>query len=279
MSDRKVTAQYARWIWAACLIVLSTSCLFAADQSLAEKAWNILDTGLHDDKKIDNRIQAVLALGVIPNNKKALDAAEQALDDPNGDVSRAAITALADMDARSSLPKIKALIDRADAKTVVTIAAALNQFKDPEAYDLYYELLTGKRKDGGSVLDGLRDKKGLEKMGAQTVIGFLPLGGIANGTYGYLKQNGAGRANLDLTAINALQQDPDPRVEKALIDASFEGKQSVQVAALRALAKRGDPMPIDSIESLIYSDKADVRYTAAATIVHLVNAQPRQRPS
>jgi HEAT repeat protein len=276
VADKKVIRKHTRRIWPIYSILLTVPLLFATDQSVANKAWAVLEAGLHD-KKTENRIQAVLALGLIPSNKKAIDAAERALDDPNANVCRAAITALADMGAKGSLPKIKALLNRSDAKTVVTIAAALNKFKDPEAYEIYYEVLTGKRKGGGSIVDGIKDKKALEKMGVESAIGIAPFGGVATGAYGYFKQNGSAQSNLDVTAVNALEQDPDQRVEKTLIDVSFNDKEPVQVAALHALAKRGDPSAVQAIEPAMYSDKAVIRYAAAATIVHLLDPRPKQR--
>ena len=92
----------------------------------------------------DKRAQAVLALGLITGDKRAIEAAEKALADPDPDVCSAAVTALADMDSKASLLKIKALIDHSNAKVIVAIAAALTKFKDPEGYELYYEVLTGK---------------------------------------------------------------------------------------------------------------------------------------
>jgi HEAT repeat protein len=43
----------------------------------------------------------------------------------------------------------------------------------------------------------------------------------------------------------------------------------VQAAALEALAKRGDPSGLPAIERYMTDDKAAVRFTAAAAVVHL----------
>jgi HEAT repeat protein len=180
------------------------------------------------------------------------------------------------LNSKSSLPKIKALLGHADAKTVVAIAAVLTKLKDPEGNEIYYEIVTGQRKGGGSILDGIKDKKALETMGVQSAIGFLPGGGEATGAYDYLKRNGSANAALDVTAVTALAEDPDPEVKKALVQACFGGKEVVEAAALRALAKRGDPSVINEIEPAMYSDNPLVRYTAAAAIVHLEDVRARQ---
>ena len=41
----------------------------------------------------------------------------------------------------------------------MAIAAVLKKSYDPEGYEIYYEILTGKRKGSGSILDGIKDKK------------------------------------------------------------------------------------------------------------------------
>jgi HEAT repeat protein len=179
------------------------------------------------------------------------------------------------MNSKASLPKIKALISHSDAKTVVAIAAVLKKFKDPEGYEIYYQLLTGKRKGGGSIYDGIKDRKSLEKMGVETAIGFAPFGGAATGAYDYFKQNGSSHSELSVTAVSALADDPDPVAEKALVQASFGGKEVVQVTALRALAKRGDPTVVKDIEPAMCSDKSMISYTAAATILHLQNLRAK----
>ena len=240
------------------------------DQSVMDKAWTILQAGL-SDKSADKRAQTVSAVGIIPGDKRAIETAEKALDDPSSDVRRAAVIALGQMNSTASLPRIKSLLGHSDAKTIVAIAAVLKKFDDPEGYDIYDQILTGKRKDGGSLLDGLKDGKSLEKMGAETAVGFLPFGGVATGAYDYLKQNGSSRSQVFETAATALADDRDPLAKEALVQAALSGKQAVQVAALRALATRADPTVVTDIEPAMYSDKPLIRYTAAAVILHLLD--------
>ena len=223
---------------------------------------------------------AVTALGLMPRDKKAADAAEHALQDTDGNVRRAGIGALAEMNSRASLPKIKALIDKADGKTIVAIAAALKKLNDPEAYDIYYQILTGKRKGGGSIFDGIKDKKALETIGVEAAIGFIPFSGVGTGAYNYLKQNSSARANLNVVAVDALADEPgrDPAVDKALVQAAFDEKALVQIAAFHALAKRGDPAVISDLEPAMDSAKPLVSYTAAATILHLEGMRQTRSP-
>jgi HEAT repeat protein len=111
-------------------------------------------------------------------------------------------------------------------------------------------------------------------MGAEEALGFVPFGSIGVGAYDYFKKNGA--SNVNAEAASALAQDRDPASEKALIQASFSGKEVVQLAALRALAKRGHPAVVKDIETAMYSEKSLIRYTAAATVI-LTNLRSKRR--
>jgi len=258
-------------------LVLGIPCpsLVAAGQSLRDEAWATLDAGLQD-KSVDKRAEALAALGVGAGDARALKTLEECLKDPKPEIRTAAVAALGDMNAKSSLPKIKALLSYSDAKTTLVIAAVLKKLGDPEGFEIYNELVTGERKDGRKLTDGVKDKKGLEKMGAETAIGFVPFGGVATGAYDYLSANSKSAANTYVIAVNALAEDPDPQVKKALVQAAFGGKVPVRVAALRALAKRGDPTVVNDIKPAMHSDKAVVSYTAAAAILHLLAPdQPR----
>ena len=258
-------------------LVLGTPCpsLAAAGQSLRDEAWGILDAGLQD-KSVDKRAEALAALGVAAGDARALKTLEECLQDPKPEIRTVAVAALGDMNAKASLPKIKALLSYSDAKTTLAVAAVLKKFGDPEGFEIYNELVTGERKDGQKLTDGIKDRKGLEKVGAETAIGFVPFGGVATGAYDYISRNSTSAANAYVIAVNALAEDPDPQVNKALVRVAFGGKVPVRVAALRALAKRGDTTVLNDIEPAMHSDKAVVSYTAAAAILHLL--APGQTP-
>ncbi len=256
-----------------CILSLFAAGLLTAQQS-TRKAWTILDSGVHDSSAA-KRAQAVSTLGLIVRDPKAAETAERALEDSNSDVQKAAIAALGEMGSRASLPKIKALLRRSDARNLVAIAAALKKLNDPLGYEIYYEILTGRRKTGGSIFAGLENRKTLEKMGFEEAVGFIPFGGIGLGAYDYIKQN-TGSSDVDAAAATALALDPDPATEKALVQASFGGKEIVQLAALRALAKRGDPTGAKQIEPAMYSGNSLVSYTAAAVVVQLSSLSARR---
>ena len=242
----------------------------AAEPSIQQAAWEVLDAGLHD-KSPDKRARAVTALGLMARDKKGIQEAENALNDKDPKVVRAAIGALGEMDSAASLPRIKPLISQPDGKTVLAAAAFLKKFRDPDGYEIYYEVLTGKRKDGGSIFDGLKDKKGIEVMGVEAAIGVLPFGGIGTGAYEYVMQNGSSHADASVAAAEAIAEDRDPLAKKALVQAVLMGKKPVQLAALRALAKRGDPSVVEEIRPALHSGQPLISYTAAAAVLHLAH--------
>jgi len=108
VSYRGVAAEHTLRISHICFTFLTGCRLFAAEQSIADKAWTILQTGLRD-KNAAKRAEAVSALGLIAGDKTAVAMTEHALQDSKPDVRRAAVTALGDMNWRASLPNIKAL--------------------------------------------------------------------------------------------------------------------------------------------------------------------------
>jgi HEAT repeat protein len=118
----------------------------AADASLTDtqqhQAWDILQAGV-SDKSAARRTQAVLALGLLPGNQKAVDAAEGALDDKEPAVRAAAATALGQMNSTSSIPKLRKMLSDKQASVVLATAHALRALNDPVAYEVFYEVLTG----------------------------------------------------------------------------------------------------------------------------------------
>jgi HEAT repeat protein len=249
---------------------LLVGCLFLRAEEIHTRAWTILQTGT-EMKSSEKRAQAVMALGLIPGNPRAVEMAEYALQDSKPEVRRAAIVALGEMNSETSIPKIKALLEdpkSSDVKTVVAIAAVLKQFNDPVGYKIYGEIVSGQRKCG-SLLDGIKDKKARKTMAIEEGLTFVPFASYGVGAYMYFKQNNTANANVRATAAAALETDVDPSVEALLVDASLDGKEVVRVAALRALAKRGTPAVIEQIAPTMYSEKLRVRYTAAAALIHL----------
>jgi HEAT repeat protein len=80
-------------------------------------------------------------------------------------------------------------------------------------------------------------------------------------------------------AASNLVSEPDSRTAAALVNATHNRNWVVRVAALEAIAERGDSTDSNTIEPLLQDSKLEVKYTAAATIVRLGSrAEPAGTP-
>jgi len=242
-----------------------------------QQAWDLLQAGAHAEKKQD-RAAAVHATRLIRKNVRARQIAEQALKDDAPEVRAAAAAALGDMESRRSIPKLKAATDDKDPAVALAAAHSLLQLNDPEGYAIYYEILTGERKAGKGLLAqaaAYKDPKKLAEIGFEEGIGFIPFAGIGWRAVKMAKQNGASPARA--IAADVLAKDRDPETTKALVNAAGDKNWIVRAAALEALAKRGDPSVLDSVELYLLDAEGEVKYTAAAATVRLIAIKESER--
>jgi HEAT repeat protein len=68
-----------------------------------------------------------------------------------------------------------------------------------------------------------------------------------------------------------LHKQKSTKLGQALVQASSDKSWIVKTAALEALAKRGDPLYLDSVVSAMADDNTSVRCTAAAAVIRLSN--------
>jgi HEAT repeat protein len=243
-------------------------------QQSVDAAWNILKYGF-DDKSPEQRTKAAHALGLLQNNARAQTMVETALTDANAEVRASACTALGQMDAKSSIPKLHHALKDSQLKVVIAAANSLYIFKDPIAYDIYYTLLTGERKGPGllkSQMDTLKDKKQLEKMVLETGIGFIPFGGMGYEAYKTITKNDS--SLIRVAAVGKLATDPDPKTTQALGKACSDKDWRVRVAVVETIAKRGNPELLFSLTPLLYDNSDDVRYESAAAVIRLSTPPP-----
>jgi len=244
----------------------------AAPETGIEVAWGLILSGLHSPNS-DERVAAVRVLGLLSNDHDASDLAEGALADKKSAVRSAAATALGQMRSTGSIPKLKQVLDDKEISVVLAAARALDEMKDPEGYEIYYEILTGERKSSAGFIAQqtaiLHDPKKLAQMGFEQGIGFIPYAGMGWDAVQVILKNDS--SPIRAAAASMLANDPDPDTAKALVKAVRDNNWIVRVAAIEAIAKRGDGSLRISIEPSMYDPKREVRYTAAATVVHLVD--------
>ena len=250
--------------------------------SFRERAWEILHAGLAFEGT-EKRVKAITALGLMKGNSEAEKLATDALNDSKGDVRAAAATALGAMQARRAKPDLEAALDDNEPAVVLAAANSLLLLKDTNfAYDVYYGVLTGTMRTNNGVVKEqikeqmkiLHDKKKIAELGLEQGVGFIPYGGLGYGVVKTLVKND--NSPVRAAAAKKLAHDPDPVTAKALVDATQDKNWLVRVAALEAVAERGDRSLISKVAPSLDDDKDDVRYTAAACIARL-SALPAKR--
>lgn len=237
----------------------------SSKNNLRQQAWTVLHTGATAEKSTD-RAAAVNATGLLRDDPRARKIAETALQDDAPEVRSTAAAALGEMHARSSIPKLRAALDDKDVAVALAAAHALLQLKDDAGYAVYYEILTGERKGGKGVLAeaaAYEDPKKLAELG----IGFIPYAGLGWGAYKMIKKDDASPARA--AAAIVLAEDRDQKTTDALVNAAGDKNWIIRSAALAALARRGDPSVLDTIELYLSDQEGDVKYKAAAATLRL----------
>ena len=256
-------------------LVLIACAAFAQAQAPADRAWKILSEGAQD-KSYEKRGKVMHALALIPGDARAQTAAEAALKDSREEVRAAAAEALGVMGAKGSAPKLKLALN--DQATAVVFAAtnALFVLGDPDAYRVYYAVVTGKKKTGDPLVESqmkmLKDPKALTHLGIEAGIGFVPFGGVSYKVFKMATDDAV--SPVRAAAAAKLSKDPDPKSAEALADITKDPKWLVRAAAAGAIAHRGDPSLLSTLLPLLGDDNDVVRFNAAAAIVHLSTPSP-----
>jgi len=242
------------------------------------KAWAVLHRGLKSDKVL-HRLLSVRSLSLMRHDPKAVEFAEQALDDRDRHVRAAAAETLGQLQSQSSVPKLRGALHDREILVVLAAAHSLYLLKDPSAFPVYYAILMGDRKGSEglveSQLDRLHDPRQLMQMGFEEGIGFVPYGGM--GYEAYRQIRGHDPSAVRAVAARSLARDPDPVSEDALMQVALsDNSEPVRLAALDALAERDDRRPIERLVRNLSETRLAVRYRTAAVILHL--SQTRIRP-
>ena len=239
-------------------------------ESKRDEGWNILQMNIIE-KSTEKRVIAVHVLALLPGDARALGLAQKAATDDKPEVRVAAATALGQLHGKGSVAILQKLLSDAEPSVVLAAANALMPSKDPAAYAVYYEFLTGERKaNKGMVKEQmkiLRDPKKMAELGVEQGMGFIPFAGIGLAAFQTLHTDDV--SPIRAAAAKMLANDPDPASGKALVEESADKSWLVRTAALEAIAKRGDPKLLDGIVPAMKDDNTSVRCTAAAAVIRL----------
>lgn len=244
-------------------------------RSLTENAWQLLLDGTKEPHT-SKRATAVRVLSLLTGQSRAIKIATEALDDDKYQVRVAGALSLGELQAKSAIPKLREALSDKEPVVVLAAAHSLVQMKDSDAYEVYYEILTGERRGNKGLvageLDTLKDPKKMAMLGFQEGIGFVPFAGIGYTAIRTIMKDDS--SPIRAAAAKTLAEDKDPTAAKALTHAATDDRNElVRTAALDALARRGDPSVIDDIAPALLDDKDSVKYTAAAAILRLTQLQ------
>ena len=242
----------------------------AAAKGPKQKAWQMLQAGA-TAKSTGERATAVRVLGLIQNDRQAVELAEKALQDEQAPVRAAAATALGQMGSKGSIPKLKEALKDQAVEVVMAATHSLRALGDATAYEVYYAVLTGERKSGAGLVEHqkqmLKDPKKMAQFGFEQGLGFVPFASVGYGVVKAVRRDDTSPVRAG--AAKVLASDPDPRSGQALVEAATDKSWIVRAAALDALARRGDASLLEAIVAKMSDENDAVRYTAAAAVVRL----------
>lgn len=236
-----------------------------------EHAWQVLRAGLAE-KRAARRILAVEALSLLSDNHRATAFALDALKDKDRKVRAAAAVVLGQQRAKDAIPALKSALNDRDIAVNLAAAHSLLLLKEPVAYEVYYAVLMGDKKTGDGLIQSqlrrVEDPKQLAEIGVSEGVGFVPFGGMGYEAYRTIKRRDSSPVREN--AARYLAADPDPMAKDALIQTAVADKnESVRLAALDALAQRGDPSCIQRLTRNLSDKKLSVSSRTAAVILHL----------
>jgi HEAT repeat protein len=262
------------------VLTLLTAACYA--QTATNSSWAVLEAGL-GQKSSSQRLGAIKVLGLIRDDSHAIELAEAALKDKNSSVRTAAATSLGQMHATGGDASLKEALNDKNLLVVMAAAHALCLLNDPACYDVYYEVYTGERKNNSGMIAQemqiIHNPKQLAQMGFNEGIGFVPFAGIPwEAMQTIMKDRKSGTA-AKAALIAALATDPEGRTGKLLVSTSQNKNWVLRVAALEAIAKRGDSALLQGIEPRLSDSRRQVRFAAAATIIHLDDVAKAQSAS
>jgi len=248
-------------------------------ESPTHRAWDILQNAA-TSKNTTERTDGVRAFGLLRDNLRARKTAEDSLEDPKFEVRAAAATALGQMHATESIPKLQKALSDSKVPVVMAAANSLRELKDSRpAYEVYFDLLTGERKSGDGIvatqLQTLKDPKQLAEIGVSEGVGFIPFAGIGWDAWRTIHKKDPNPVRA--VAATYLAHDPDPATGKALIKATNDKNWIVRAAALEAIAQRGDPSLLPKVELKFEDRHPKVRYSAAAAVIQLSAIEQNRR--
>jgi HEAT repeat protein len=252
------------------------------DQTPGERAWKVLDHGLHEGNPL-KRMQAVIAMVIIRPESRPVSMLEEALADKERGVREAACATLGQLKAREAIPKLQMALDDSAPEVIYAAAKALYAMNDPMGREVLMEIVMGEQSGASgfvsSSIHGMRlkmhDPKALLMLGVNGGAGALgPFGMGVPLAEGLFKDN---QAAGKTAAVLLLATDTTQESIQTLKEALSEKNWQVRAAAARAIATRGATALYDDVAMLLDDKREEAGYSAAAALIRLKQPVPKNR--
>jgi HEAT repeat protein len=242
--------------------------------------WQILREGVNTHNA-QHRAEAVAALGTIGPNRQVVALVEKALTDKDTSIRQLAARTLGEMQARTSIPKLRKALKDDSPQVSFAAAKSLWTMGDRSGRNVFIEILSGERSSSDGLLKGeldstkkkFQDPKSLALIGAKEAASSLF--GPAGWGISLLEEVHKDRS-ASARAMSAILLGPDASLDalRELQDALTDQNWIVRAAAAQALGTCHHRDQIQYLRPLLEDDKPAVRYMASASIIRLSNSEP-----
>ncbi len=274
-------------VWCSCFALCGGSFaqppMKSASETLEVTAWKVLADGVAEEKAA-KKADAIAALGTIGPKRKAVRLVETGLAGGDPEIRQKAAVTLGQMKSRSSIPKLRKMLDDKDLNVRFSAACALWEMGDHSGRDVFIEVLSGDRNPPKETIQsGLQStKKKLRhplqlgkktaKESAQALLGPFALGlPVAE------ELTKDRTAQVRAVSATHLATDSEPQSVRELEDALADKNWVVRATAAQAVGTLSRRELILKLKPLLDDEKDAVRYMAAASIVRLSQGNPRTK--
>jgi hypothetical protein len=254
-------------------------------QNITE-AWTVLKNAATDEKKPDDRVQAVAAISTLQASPLAHKLVSDALNNSSIDIRTAAIIAVGTLKDTGLEGKVRQMLDDKEPQIAFIAATTLWKMGDKSGEDILMAVTAGDRKtDPGLIKSSertagkdLRSPTKLAEIGARQGAGYF-LGPFGYGitVWDYTHQHPG--VNPRVVALTLLAQSQTANVHAALVGALTDKDPQVRAAAARALGDYRTKATGDSLLIAFDDPKLPVRLLSAAAYIRINSAAPLRRPT
>jgi HEAT repeat protein len=270
----------ARLAVSSLFLSLSIPTLAQAPAKNVTAARSVIREGA-DSKDPTVRIQAIQAAGLIGPNDEVLTRLQSFLSDGNVNVRVAAVKALTDLKATSSIPELQRVLQNDQAPEVQFAAAkALYTLNDPAGRTWLLGLYNGTEKATSDMLHSQARKffgnfHSLESAGTFIVsqgLGYVPVPGAGAGFSAVTDLLTDPNLSARAAALLMLARERDPQIDILLMQALKDPDWSVRASAAQMIAYTARVSLREDLVPLLTDKNDKVRFRAAGAYLHLALA-------